>query len=186
MRVVAGHLKGRSLAGPTGPGVRPTSDRLRETIFNLVDVSTPGCRVLDAFAGTGALGIEAISRGAAAAVFVERDRRAAAVIRENVSRCGIREACTILCSDFLGMGDRAALGPPFDLVLLDPPYGQADLTAVLEVAGRAVRSGGLVVLEHARRDTAPARAGSLEQRRTITAGDSQVTFYAVVDAAAAH
>ena len=180
MRVIGGRLKGRVLSGPTAPGVRPTSDRLRETIFNLVDVSAPGCRVLDAFAGTGALGIEAISRGAAAAVFVERDRRAAAVIRENVSRCGINEACTILCESFLGLGAREALASSFDVVFLDPPYGASDLVDVLAAAGRLVRAGGLVVLEHARRDDVPSAPGRLVRRRTVTAGDSQVTFYAVM------
>src|SRR3954447_26224045 len=89
MRIIAGSLKGRRLESPAWEGLRPTSDKLRETLFNVLAPRTPGARVLDGYAGTGALGIEALSRGAAHVVFVERDRRACALIRQNLERCGI-------------------------------------------------------------------------------------------------
>src|SRR5262245_30855762 len=95
MRVIAGTLKGRRLDAPTWDGLRPTSDKLRETLFNIVAPRIGGARVLDGFAGTGALGLEALSRGASHVTFVERDRRAAALITENLEVCGIRDGYTI-------------------------------------------------------------------------------------------
>src|SRR5215467_13256998 len=92
LRIISGRLKGRRLAGPPAAGVRPTSDRLRETLFNVIGPSLAGWHVVDAFAGTGAVGLEALSRGAATAVFVERDRAALAVLDANIDRCGVRDA----------------------------------------------------------------------------------------------
>ena len=97
MRVIAGSLKGRRLKAPAWEGLRPTSDTLRETLFNVLAPRVGGARVLDGFAGTGALGIEALSRGAAHATFIERDRRAQALIAENLAHCGIAEASPSLC-----------------------------------------------------------------------------------------
>jgi 16S rRNA (guanine966-N2)-methyltransferase len=178
MRIIAGEFKGRRLAGPETPGVRPTSDRLRETLFNLVDVETPGCRVLDGFAGTGAIGLEALSRGAAHVTFVERDPRAVAVIERNVTSCGAGDRCMIVRGDFTGIARRLGGDPRFDLVLLDPPYDYPDTDAALAVAAVLLRPGGLIVLEHARRRDPPAGTPALAIRRQVTAGDSQLTFYA--------
>lgn len=177
MRIIGGRFKGRTLAGPPASGVRPTSDRLRETLFNLVDTSADGCRVLDAFAGTGALGLEALSRGASHITFVERDRRTARVIADNISRCGADDACVVCADDFVGVSGRRDLGGPFDLVLLDPPYDFADLAGALAEAAGVVRRGGLVVLEHSRRRQPPDVPG-LVRRRTVRAGDSELSFYA--------
>lgn len=179
MRIIAGRFKGRTLHGPPAQGVRPTSDRLRETLFNLVDVEAPGCRVLDAFAGTGALGLEALSRGATQVVFVDRDPRALAVVRRNVEACGAANACMIVRGEFLGLARQWRGDPPFDLVLLDPPYDFRELDAALVEAAALVRPGGLVVLEHARRREVPAAAGALQLRRRVPAGDSQLAFYAL-------
>src|SRR5437762_7734858 len=100
MRVIAGSLKGRRLKTPTWEGLRPTSDKLRETLFNIIGVRIPGARVLDGYAGTGALGIEAISRGAAHVTFVERDRRAQALIAANLAHCGIGGGYVIIRESF--------------------------------------------------------------------------------------
>lgn len=178
MRIIAGEFKGRRLAGPVAAGVRPTSDRLRETLFNLVDVETPGRRVLDGFAGTGAVGLEALSRGAAHATFVERDPRAIAVIGSNVQSCGASDRCMIVRGDFSAVARRLAGNSPFDLVLLDPPYEFPDTDAALVEAAALLRPGGLIVLEHARRRQPPAGSPALVIRRQVTAGDSQLTFYA--------
>src|SRR6059036_740882 len=96
MRVIAGSLKGRRLKAPTWDGVRPTSDKLRETLFNILAPRIEGARVLDGYAGTGAVGIEALSRGAAHVTFVERDRRAQALIAENLARCGIADGYVMI------------------------------------------------------------------------------------------
>jgi 16S rRNA (guanine(966)-N(2))-methyltransferase RsmD len=143
MRVIAGTLKGRQLKAPSWPGLRPTSDKLRETIFDILAARVRGARVLDGYAGTGALGIEALSRGAAAVVFVERDRRAQALIAENLERCGIAEGYAIIRASFVRaletLRDRRSAGmfEEFDMILLDPPYLRGDGRR----AGRAADSG---------------------------------------------
>ena len=111
MRVIAGSLKGRRLKAPTWDGLRPTSDKLRETLFNVLAPRIAGARVLDGFAGTGALGIEALSRGAAHVTFVERDRRAQALIAENLARCGIADGYAIIRAT-VARGARDARGRP--------------------------------------------------------------------------
>jgi 16S rRNA G966 N2-methylase RsmD len=125
MRIIAGTLKSRRLATPDFEGLRPTSDRLRETLFNVIAGRIPGANVLDGFAGTGALGIEAISRGAAHVTFVDDDRRAVALISENVRRCGVAERCVIIRGRLIEVSPRLEMAP-FDLILLDPPYAASD------------------------------------------------------------
>src|SRR5438093_11148265 len=135
MRVIAGSLKGRRLHAPTWDGLRPTSDKLRETIFNILAPRIAGARVLDAYAGTGALGIEAISRGAASVTFVERDRRAQALIEENLRHCGAAIGCVIIRGSVArAIEDLRAREPRFDLILLDPPY-EDTADAVVAAAG---------------------------------------------------
>jgi 16S rRNA (guanine(966)-N(2))-methyltransferase RsmD len=182
LRIIAGEFRGRTLEGPRAAGVRPTSDRLRETLFNLVDVETPGCAVLDGFAGTGAVGLEAISRGAAHVTFVERDAKAVAVIRRNVAACGAGDRCVIIPLDFIRFSRQFGSQPPFHLVLLDPPYDYLDMDAVLTGAAAMLRPGGLVVLEHARRRAVPEIVSGLALRRQVHAGDSELSFYALAAA----
>jgi 16S rRNA (guanine(966)-N(2))-methyltransferase RsmD len=177
MRIIAGTFKGRALRGPTGDGVRPTSDRLRETLFNILRERADGAAVLDGFAGTGALGLEALSRGAARVTFVDRDPRALAVLRQNVAACRAENACVIIRDDFVGLTARHRDPGRFTLVLLDPPYDYRDLEAVLTEAARLLAEEGLVVLEHSRRRDAPARVDGLSRTRTVTAGDSALSFY---------
>jgi 16S rRNA (guanine966-N2)-methyltransferase len=182
MRIIAGTLKGRRLQGPPAQGVRPTSDRLRETIFNILRDDVEGGRVLDAFAGTGAMGLEAWSRGAATVTFVERDRAALAVLRANVAACGAAEACAIIAADFIGLAARQGGLRGFTLALLDPPYDFADLDAALVEAGRLLAPGGLIVLEYSRRRTAPEPPPGFVRRRVVAAGDSALALYARPDA----
>ena len=181
MRVIAGTLKGRRLASPSWPGLRPTSDKLRETLFNILAPRVAGARVLDGYAGTGALGIEALSRGAAEVTFVERDRRAAALIEENLAHCGIENGYAIIRQDvpraLAALADRPELRAAFDLVLLDPPYTDAPDQA-LAAAADLLAPDGLLVLEHARRHRTPDAAGPLVRTREVTAGDSALAFYA--------
>lgn len=183
MRIIAGTLRRRRLAAPDVDGLRPTSDRLRETLFNILAGGIEGARVLDGFAGTGALGLEALSRGAAHVSFVDADRRAVALMGENVRRCGVAERCAIIRGDFIDVSARLEHAP-FDLVLLDPPYSSdtAHLSDVLRAASGVLAEGGLIVLEHARRREVPARADGLARVRAVRSGDSVLTFYRRADA----
>jgi 16S rRNA (guanine(966)-N(2))-methyltransferase RsmD len=179
LRVIAGSLKGRQLKSPTWEGLRPTSDRLRETLFNVLAPRIGGARVLDAFAGTGAVGIEAISRGAKHVTFVESDRQAQALIAENLTRCEIQEGCAIIRSAIARALEAWRADPafaPFDIILLDPPYDQQP-ERVLAGVGAVVALGGLVVLEHARRQAAPESLEHLIRVREITSGDSVLSLY---------
>ena len=186
IRVIAGQAKGRRLETPKWEGLRPTSDRLRETLFNILAPRVEGARVLDGYAGTGALGIEALSRGASHATFVEQDPRALKLIGLNLGRAGMKSggnACTIVRGGFVEAAE-AYDGPPFDLVLLDPPYDDRALEAAVGAAGRIVSDDGLVVLEHATRVAPPrperrpeAGVEGLVHTRTVKAGDSALSFY---------
>ena len=189
MRVIAGTLKGRRLEAPTWAGLRPTSDKLRETLFNVLAPRIQGARVVDAYAGTGALGIEAISRGARFATFIDDDRRAEALIAANVAHCGIENVCAIIRAKVartLETLGQAAAFEPFDIVLLDPPYAPRqqprhgigdNLDDIIRAAGGILAASGVVVLEHARRAPGPASAGVLIRTRTVDSGDSALSFY---------
>lgn len=185
MRIIAGRCKGRSLVTPTWTGLRPTSDRLRETLFNVLSADLPGARVLDVFAGTGAVGLEALSRGADAVTFVERDPRAVALIRQNLARCAVSEGCAIVAREAAEAlrSDRLDL---FDIVFLDPPYTSTTRDAEMLLAAAHVADGGVLVLEHAHRQTPPPSIGGLRLTRTLRQGDSSLAFYrsAPADAAA--
>jgi 16S rRNA (guanine966-N2)-methyltransferase len=186
MRVIAGTLRGRRLKTPSWDGLRPTSDKLRETLFNILAARVGGARVLDGYAGTGALGIEALSRGAAWVTFIEHDRRARALIAENLARCGIENVYAIIRETVARALDTLHERPasePFDIVLLDPPYApprRDDLVAILTAAGRLLAPTGVLVLERARRHQAPEAAGRLVRSRDVVSGDSALAFYDVL------
>jgi 16S rRNA (guanine(966)-N(2))-methyltransferase RsmD len=180
VRVIGGRLKGRRLDGPRWAGLRPTSDSLRETLFNILGQHVAGARVLDGCAGTGAIGIEALSRGASHVTFVDNDRRATALIGRNLARCGVTDGYTIVTARLDGGAD-GGTGPmsgPFDVVLLDPPYGEDKASAaLLDILGERLAPGGVLVLEHAARVRPPDRAGRLTLARQVKAGDSALAFY---------
>ena len=180
MRVIAGQFKGRRLKAPSWDGVRPSSDKLRETLFNIVASHISGARVVDGYAGTGAVGIEALSRGAAHVTFVERDRRAASLIASNLALCGVKQGYTIECED---VGEALRRAPPdaqFDLILLDPPYetDRAAVIQVLDAAATRLAVEGLVVLERATRRE-PDVPNTLRRVRDVVSGDSTLTLMKV-------
>jgi len=176
VRIIAGRFKGRRLKTPKWDGVRPTSDKLRETLFNILAARVEDARVLDGFAGTGAVGIEALSRGAAHVTFVEQDRRAAALIEENAAACGLKGRYTIVCGDFVAVAPRLGAGGAFDLILLDPPYDAGNVRDALDQAARILSMSGLLVLERATRQE-PDVPPILERVRDVRSGDSTLTIF---------
>lgn len=173
MRIIAGTLKGRRLSGPENDDVRPTSDRLRETLFNVLGPTVAGARVVDGFGGTGAVALEAVSRGAAAVTMYDISPRALKVAQANIAHVGAQQVCTVIRGDFLksrGTGEA-------DLVFLDPPYDFDKLDAALEVAATHLAPGGRVVLEHRRSRPTPEVIAGLTRFRVLEAGDSALSFY---------
>jgi len=181
MRIIAGTFRSRQLPARVPPGTRPTSDRLRETLFNILGPRVIESVFLDAYAGTGGVGIEAISRGAAFVCFVERSAGAQAAIRANLASLGVREGCRVFGMEF-GQAVRL-LGREsirFDLVFLDPPYQREDLYARdLERlgSGSLLDAGAWVVGEHARNLEMPEAAGALRRFRTCRQGSSVLSLY---------
>ena len=179
MRVIAGSAKGRRLKTAVAAAVRPTSDRARETLFNVLGSDIAGRRVLDAFAGSGAVGIEALSRGALAVTFVERNRRVAAVLRDNVATCGFAERSSVLVADWraalrrLGK-DRAT----FDLAFFDPPYDGSHAGGCLDALRQhdLLAPSGRAIVEH--RKTAPLAASvGWRSVRRIDVGDTAFSIF---------
>jgi 16S rRNA (guanine966-N2)-methyltransferase len=181
MRVVAGTLRGRAIAGPQHEGLRPTSDRVRESLFNILahgidDFSLEGARVIDLFAGTGALGIEAISRGAAYCLFVDSEPDARGLIRDNVEAFGLTGVTRIFRRDAADLGPAGTVAP-FQLAFLDPPYdkglGERALNALHD--GKWLVPGAIVVLEDRASVTItlPPAFTELDRR---TYGDTQIVF----------
>jgi 16S rRNA (guanine966-N2)-methyltransferase len=180
MRVIAGKAKGRRLVAPKGLGTRPTSDRVKENLFNIIADRVAGAKVLDLYAGSGGLAIEALSRGAESAVLVEADRRAREAIDRNLATTGLSGAATVLAIDSMAAVER--FGEPdqaFDLILFDPPYKieAAELEAALIKAAGCLSERGLMVLEH--RADLPAleidsKLNLVDRRRY---GDTGLSFY---------
>jgi len=185
MRVIAGTYRSRILKSLKGLALRPTSDRLRETLFNVLAPSISGARFADLFAGTGAIGIEALSRGAAEVVFIENHARAAALIRKNLDSLGIRSGFTVLPVDVLRgleMLASKAKGAKsgFDFIFLDPPYAAAaDYERVLRFLGAAnlLAPGGMIVAEHRRKFDLSEKAEALRRFRVLKQGDAALSFY---------
>lgn len=179
LRIVAGELKGRRLRVPDAPGVRPTSDRVRQALFDLLGQRLPGGRVLDAYAGTGALGFEALSRGAAEAVFVESGREAGVAIRENAGSLGVADRCRLVQGDAVALLDGGRLEGPFAWIFADPPWALGagpSFLAALERSGVAA-PGSTVVLERDTRSESAPPPGSWTRIRTAVYGRTALDIY---------
>jgi 16S rRNA (guanine(966)-N(2))-methyltransferase RsmD len=179
MRVVAGRVKGHQLRMPKGIETRPTSEKVREAIFSILGAAVENRRVLDLFAGTGAMGIEALSRGASSCVFVERRAPACAVIRTNLAHTRLLTESRVLCLP----AERALhlLDEPFGLILLDPPYNYPDLHGIMAMLGeaRVIEDDTVVVFEHSPRFTPADRYGRLARERLRVYGDTAVSLLGV-------
>ena len=178
-RVIGGTARSVRLEAP-GEGTRPLADRVKQTLFAILEPDLRGATFLDLFAGSGAAGIEALSRGAAHATFVERDAGAIRTITANLRRTGLGDRATVTRSEVLAWlrdPDRAA-GPRLDVVLLDPPYEDAAvLAAALEALGPLLAPTARVVAKHFWRDAPPARVGLLASDRERRFGETALTFY---------
>ncbi|OUN01547.1 MAG: 16S rRNA (guanine(966)-N(2))-methyltransferase RsmD [Firmicutes bacterium ZCTH02-B6] len=180
MRVIGGRCRGMRLQPVPGTTTRPTADRVKESLFNILAPWVADARVLDLFAGTGALGIEALSRGAREAVFVERDAQALRVLRANLRHTKLEELAEIRAGDvareLLRLGSQ---GRAFDLVFLDPPYRQGLVPPTLAslAANGLVAPGGWIVVEHDGREEMPEQAANLARVRTVRYGDTALTFF---------
>jgi 16S rRNA (guanine966-N2)-methyltransferase len=188
MRVIGGSFRSRSLQAPAGLATRPTTDRLRETLFNVLAPRIEGARFLDLYAGSGAVGIEALSRGAAEAVVVERATPALKILRANLDRLGLIAGLRIVPGSVAAFLRKPGAGAPFDLVFLDPPYDAAnEYTAVLGLLGGTAASllatGALVIAEHRRKEKLEERYGGLARTRLLEQGDAALSFYAVKNTA---
>ncbi len=179
MRIIGGRMRGRRLLSLRGLNTRPTTDRRRESLFNILGESVRETVALDLYAGTGALGLEALSRGAAFAAFVEIDRRALEVIRKNIDRCGAAgQAAAIRCNAAANLGPLKGLGRRFNLVFMDPPYGRTLVRPALENLLRAdlLAETARVVVEHEAGD--PVAEGmsafTLTDRRKY--GKTEISF----------
>ena len=180
MRVIGGHDRGRRLRAPRGLRTRPTTDRVRETLFDVLGPTVAGARVLDLFAGTGAVGIEALSRGAARVVLVERDRSALRALRANLAAVdAARAAARIVAGDVLQvLPEIGAQEGSFDFVFVDPPYATTLAGRTLEAlaAARVCRDGTEVVVQHSTRTVLPSIRGLSAHRRPRRFGDTALTF----------
>jgi 16S rRNA (guanine966-N2)-methyltransferase len=179
LRVISGTLKGKKLFSVRGQSVRPTSDRVKEAIFDILQDRFRGQNVLDLFAGTGALGIEALSRGATAGVFVEENSRSLVALRRNIENCRLEDRTKVLVKEVrAGLRILEEKGERFGLILLDPPYGKGLAGKTLEALCRSsiVDPDGLVVAEHSVSEDL-ASLPSLERVDERRYGDTQVSFF---------
>lgn len=179
MRVIAGQFRSRILRAPSGLHTRPTSDRLRETLFNVLAPRISGARFLDLYAGSGAVGVEAISRGAAHVSFVEQAPPALKMLRANLESLSITTGYRVesaKVSAFLRTAGKSQ--PEFDLIFLDPPYDLAgEYESTLSAIGKFLATDGLVVAEHRRKDVLPEEFAALKRTRLLEQGDAALSFY---------
>ncbi|MGP8251067.1 MAG: 16S rRNA (guanine(966)-N(2))-methyltransferase RsmD [Terracidiphilus sp.] len=202
MRIIAGQYRSRALAAPAGMATRPTSDRLRETLFNVLAPTIAGARFLDLYAGSGAVGIEALSRGAAHVVFVERAPAAVKILRQNLERLGITAGFEIYAGSVAGYLRSASSASPRseknELVFMDPPYEAVEeYEATLGLLGEGkwpprspnasdpghppaglLAAGAVVIAEHRRKQRLEDRYGALGRTRLLEQGDAALSFFA--------
>jgi 16S rRNA (guanine966-N2)-methyltransferase len=175
VRIIAGERKGHTIFAPRGRETRPTSDRVRENVFNIVAPWVKDARVLDLYAGSGAMGLEALSRGAAAVVFIEADGDAVRAIERNLDKLRLTGARIVRANATSGLAQEAGAGRKYDLVLLDPPYAMTEYDTLARYLPRVLAEDGLLVLESAAR-TEPALEG-LAVRTTRRYGSTRVTVF---------
>lgn len=175
MRIITGIARGRRLVTLEGEEVRPTSDRVKEAVFSILHFELEGRRFLDLFAGSGQMGLEALSRGAGSCVFVDASRDSVAVVRENLNRTGLQANAQVVNMDFAAyLHSNTGM---FDIAFLDPPYYQGYLTQALSTLPEKINRGGVIVCEHPADEAVPDRAGRFNQRKDYRYGKIIITTY---------
>lgn len=175
MRVITGTARGRKLKTPAGRDVRPTTDMVKEAIFSILQNDLPGSRVLDVFAGSGQLGIEALSRGAKSAVFLDENREAVACIKENLQHTGLFAQGSVAFMDSIGFLKRG--GQEFDIILLDPPYKKGILEEALPLALNVLAPKGVAVCETSKQEVLPEGNEHFKIYREYRYGQIKLTVY---------
>lgn len=175
MRVITGSARGTTLKTLEGDNVRPTTEKVKEAVFSSIQFEIEGRRILDLFAGSGQLGIEALSRGAESAVFVDADKNAIKIIKENIAKAKLEDNATVAQTDsiaFLAMTDRV-----FDIAFLDPPYATGLLNKALEKIGDHIARGGMVICEHPLKEELEEEINGLVKYRSYKYSKTAVTVY---------
>lgn len=175
MRVITGAARGRRLTAPQGLDTRPTSEMVKEAIFSVVQFEVEGAEVLDLFAGSGQMGIEALSRGAKHCVFVDNSRECQQIQRQNLAHTGLAGKARVVCSDAESVL-RTAAGP-FDIAFLDPPYEKGLAEKLLPKVAALMREGGAIFCETGREETLPEAAGEFLRFREYRYGKIKVSLY---------
>jgi 16S rRNA (guanine(966)-N(2))-methyltransferase RsmD len=179
MRIIAGSAKGTTLVSPPDRSVRPTLDRVREACFSILGPRLIGARFLDLFAGTGANGLEALSRGAAHSDFVESNRATRAIIEQNIARTKFQDRAMIHASTLPEGLSRLAADRPYDVIYADPPHAFDDYTGLFTALGNAqlLARDGVVILEHASRTSVPDELSTFRRVRDTTYGETTLSFF---------
>jgi 16S rRNA (guanine966-N2)-methyltransferase len=178
VRIIAGEFRGRRLLGPRGGAIRPTSDRVREALFSKIAPRLPGARVLDLFAGSGALGLEAVSRGAVRAVFVDQGAESIRIIQANIKACGAQGRCRVIRGTLPRVLQHLEKDDPFyDLIFMDPPYGKGLVDLVLPNLKNMVTPDAWVVVEHRSSDRVGSAGGDWVLDETRAYGDTRISFF---------
>jgi 16S rRNA (guanine(966)-N(2))-methyltransferase RsmD len=179
VRIVGGELRGRRLRAPRGAATRPTADRVKEAIFNILGTPPEGAKALDLFAGSGALGLEALSRGCQSAVFVERAEPALAALRENIAQLRVDDRARVLRDDASHAARRLfRAGERFTWIFLDPPYAGGQMDHALSAVSQVCANDGTVIAEHDVRHEPKSEVGELSRHDHRRYGDTCVSFYA--------
>lgn len=183
MRVITGTARGRNLQTLEGEDVRPTSDRVKEAVFSIIQFEIEGRRVLDLFAGSGQLGIEALSRGAEKAVFVDANAQAISVIRQNLQKCGFEKNAIVLNTDSFMYLTSGARSDVFDIAFLDPPYRMGLVEKALPLVAEHMSAGGAILCETPMDEELPEETGNFRIAKTYRYGKIKITLYRSKDVA---
>ena len=175
MRIISGTKRGKNLISPEGTEVRPTTNMVKESVFNILQFGIEGRRFLDLFSGSGQMGLEALSRGAKEAVFVDSSRDSIRVTEKNIAATGFADRSRAVCADFAGYL-RSERGT-FDVAFIDPPYREGLMEQALELTAGRMAPGGVILCEHGSREQLPERAGGFVKHKVYRYGKTSVTAY---------